>query len=211
MPASFTGTPVSGNEVLLSYSGLTTETLNNLTIYRTNVSVTGFDDTSAESATKVTENAKIVNNAGTFTDYNAGTTNYYYFKDGSDWRTTGQVSTSSYSPEMRADYVPADLNTVSQNAVYVAAQNSKGGVSYRAVNVPSGKNIALIVISTTTAVTDEKLSKQLGQIVAGGLSNNNGITEVESFQILAKGLATTVDGYTPQLSGSTQIKYVASN
>lgn len=129
-------------------------------------------------------------------------TYYYYATDGTSVvAATGGAKTipagTQYAPEIQADYEPVPLNKVTQNSAYMNALNSSGSVKLNTLKVPAGE-LAIVAIVRTTAITEAELGQALYN------ANING------FAILQSGTVESFGGYEAQLSGSTQVKYVAS-
>ena len=129
-------------------------------------------------------------------------TYYYYATDGIETvAATGNgvmiPAGTQYAPEIQPDYQAVPLNKVTESAAYMQALNSSGSVKLNTLKVPAG-HLTIVAIARTTAVTEAEL----------GLTLYN--ANINGFAILQSGKIESFEGYEAQLSGSTQVKYVAA-
>ena len=130
-------------------------------------------------------------------------TYYYYATDGIETvAATGNgvmiPAGTQYAPEIQPDYQAVPLNKVTESAAYMQALNSSGSVKLNTLKVPAGYLTLVAIARSATPLVET----EIGQILLG-----NGIT---GFAILQSGKIESFDGYEAQLSGSTQVKYVAA-
>lgn len=209
---------IAGNKVKLVYSGNEGQvqvylfeeapssilTLSEVTTYAEKVAVIETGDAEQQGFKYCT-----VSNVLNGTKVSVG---YYALYDGTSFATNVQtmnnyvqVSTSGRIDMADPSVQAESYNRINANEVFVDAISQKGSSNIKNVPLPSGANVTVIALSTSSELTDTKIAKQLKYNVDGGTD------DVTGFQILAKGDVKSLQGYTPNLIGSMRITYAGQS
>lgn len=193
MAFAVTASAYYGSAVLVAWAGGNAES--EVTVYR---SASVVADPSAATWTDDQKVGTVTSSgagAGSIIDSTSATGTYYYAYDEEAGEWAGTSSGVTF-PSNRLDgtYSRVDLNKVDLWQVFVDAQNSSAGrAAIKPFPLKNGKHVTLIAVCSDEVCTDA----QLGTLFSG----------FPGYQIIASGQAIVVEGKTPSMSGSVQIKY----
>lgn len=200
MALTLSAAPVAGliNTIGLAWEG---QTGRYVTVYRSTSTIDTTGETIDWSGADVI-GKQITGSSLKDAGLTAGTTYYYYVTDGTEVASASATPTSpgTVAPEIQPDYEPVGISTVTQTDAYMRALNNGGSVKLNTLKVPAG---ALAIVAIAASNVSDLTEVKIGAMVAE-LGNATG------FAVLQTGTVESFTGYEAQLTGSTQVKYVAS-
>lgn len=207
MALTLTAAPVAGliNTIGLAWEG---QTGRYVTVYRSTTDITPspvdgvIDWSSVDWSAQTVIGEQITGSSLKDAGLTAETTYYYYVTDGTEVASASATPTSpgTVAPEIQPDYEAVGISTVTQTDAYMRALNNGGSVKLNTLKVPAG---ALAIVAIAANNVSDLTEVKIGSMVAE-LGNATG------FAVLQTGTVESFSGYEAQLTGSTQVKYVAS-